>query len=139
MNRRNFFKILAAGTVGATLDIESLLIPKTLFKPHPAQIAFFNAPFEAGLFGIPYHQTNASMGTWLGIKRTLIPEIKSTREEWVHEPTEKDNEAKRFLEDAISNWGDQCDGPGETTLDSRRKEDISSKPKNPNFRRNTSN
>lgn len=31
------------------------------------------------LFGIPYHHSNASTGTWLGFSRTTTPEIRSNR------------------------------------------------------------
>lgn len=32
-----------------------------------------------GLFGIPYHHSNASTGTWLGFSRSTTPEIRSNR------------------------------------------------------------
>ena len=32
-----------------------------------------------GLFGIPYHHSNASTGTWLGFNRATTPEIRSSR------------------------------------------------------------
>lgn len=32
-----------------------------------------------GLFGIPYHHSNASVGTWLGFSRSTTPEIRSNR------------------------------------------------------------
>jgi len=59
--------LLASGVVGSTVDVDRLLwIPnrKVIFIPHPAQIAFF---------GIPYHENNATMGTWLGITRSIEP------------------------------------------------------------------
>lgn len=32
-----------------------------------------------GLFGVPYHHSNASTGTWLGFSRSATPEIRSNR------------------------------------------------------------
>lgn len=32
-----------------------------------------------GLFGIPYHDSNASTGTWLGFDRSTTPQIRATR------------------------------------------------------------
>src|SRR3972149_8479449 len=32
-----------------------------------------------GLFGVPYHHSNASTGTWLGFRRSTTPEIRSNR------------------------------------------------------------
>jgi len=32
-----------------------------------------------GLFGVPYHHSNASTGTWLGFTRSTTPEIRSNR------------------------------------------------------------
>lgn len=32
-----------------------------------------------GLYGVPYHHSNASAGTWLGFSRTTTPEIRSNR------------------------------------------------------------
>lgn len=32
-----------------------------------------------GLFGVPYHHSNASTGTWLGFPRSTTPEIRSNR------------------------------------------------------------
>lgn len=32
-----------------------------------------------GIFGIPYHHSNASTGTWLGFSRAVTPEIRSNR------------------------------------------------------------
>lgn len=32
-----------------------------------------------GLFGVPYHHSNASTGTWLGFSRATTPEIRSNR------------------------------------------------------------
>lgn len=63
LNRRNFLRLLALGVVGHELDIDRLLwVPgsKTIFIPSKAQIS---------LFGIPYHQTDASTGQWLGFSR----------------------------------------------------------------------
>lgn len=32
-----------------------------------------------GLFGVPYHHSNASAGTWLGFSRSITPEIRANR------------------------------------------------------------
>ena len=32
-----------------------------------------------GLFGVPYHHSNASAGTWLGFSRSTTPEIRANR------------------------------------------------------------
>jgi hypothetical protein len=32
-----------------------------------------------GLFGLPYHHSNASTGTWLGFNRATTPEIRANR------------------------------------------------------------
>src|SRR6185295_17575013 len=32
-----------------------------------------------GLFGVPYHHSNASSGTWLGFSRSTTPEIRANR------------------------------------------------------------
>ena len=32
-----------------------------------------------GLFGVPYHHSNASTGTWLGFCRSITPEISANR------------------------------------------------------------
>lgn len=32
-----------------------------------------------GLFGVPYHHSNASSGTWLGFSRSITPEIRANR------------------------------------------------------------
>lgn len=64
MKRRDFLKLLLATAAAEYVDYEKLLwIPgeKKIFIPES---------IDATLFGIPYHQTNASMGTWLGISRT---------------------------------------------------------------------
>lgn len=32
-----------------------------------------------GLYGVPYHHSNASVGTWLGLSRSTFPQIRSNR------------------------------------------------------------
>jgi hypothetical protein len=32
-----------------------------------------------GLYGVPYHHSNASVGTWLGFSRSTTPEIRASR------------------------------------------------------------
>ena len=32
-----------------------------------------------GLYGVPYHHSNASTGTWLGFSRSTTPEIRANR------------------------------------------------------------
>ncbi len=65
-NRRNFLQLLGLGAAGLVLDPEKLLwIPgqKTIFLP---------AIKPVSLYGIPYHQSNLSTGTWLGFSRSNI-------------------------------------------------------------------
>lgn len=68
MIRRDFLKYLLATPIATQLDVEKLLwIPeKTIFIPSIYQ-------FES-IYGIPYHQTDASMGTWLGFSRIMSME-----------------------------------------------------------------
>jgi hypothetical protein len=73
MNRRQLLKLLATGVTASIVDPEQLLWTpnKTIidlgaiYRPHPAQIAFIN--------GIPYHESNATIGTWMGITRSTEP------------------------------------------------------------------
>ena len=72
VNRRQFLRLLSLGVVVSTVDVEQLLwVPgkKTIFIPSEAQSAFITRTAQSKLWGIPYHQSNASMGTWLGIQR----------------------------------------------------------------------
>ena len=61
MNRRTFFKSLGAIFVSQyvpiTLDIQE--------------------PLPNWMYGIPYHQSNGTTGTWLGISRAVVPEFSS--------------------------------------------------------------
>lgn len=74
MNRRQLLKLLASGVVGLAsdvIDVDRLLWTpdsKTIFLPSDAQVVRFSA-----LWGIPYHQSDASTGTWLGITRSTEP------------------------------------------------------------------
>jgi hypothetical protein len=38
-----------------------------------------SGPNPVSLFGVPYHNNNASTGTWLGFDRALTPEIRASR------------------------------------------------------------
>lgn len=73
MKRRDFLKFLLSTPIAATIDVEKLLwVPeKTIFIPSDAQIAFFNRNKYPALWGIPYHESNGTTGSWLGIDRTL--------------------------------------------------------------------
>ena len=70
--RRFFFFGLAAG-VGLFLpDTKVKLAIDKLFVPTLKQAKFLNMPFGApmSLYGIPYHESNMSIGTWCGINRS---------------------------------------------------------------------
>lgn len=76
MERRTFLRLLALGAVATAIDPEELLwTPKrnVIYVPHPAQIAFFNQEEPLSLYGVPYHQSNAMAGIWMGITRTTEP------------------------------------------------------------------
>lgn len=76
MRRRDLLKLIVSGVVGHTLDIDRLLWEpnrKTIFLPTDAQVIFFNRKDYPALYGVPYHQSNASSGTWLGITRSVEP------------------------------------------------------------------
>lgn len=77
MNRRDFLKYLLATPIAAELDVEKLLwVPgeKKIFIPEPVLPEWFV------LFGgIPYHQSNASTGRWLGFERLH----KEVQDKWV--------------------------------------------------------
>lgn len=73
MNRRQLLKLLASGVVGSALDVDRLLwIPNTkkIFLPSDAQIVRLTSD---KLFDIPYHESNGTTGTWLGITRSTEP------------------------------------------------------------------
>jgi hypothetical protein len=66
--------------------VASQLIPEELlwtpprnriYVPHPAQVAFFNRPLtvQEKLWpgGVPYHVSDATVGTWLGVTRSVQP------------------------------------------------------------------
>lgn len=75
MRRRNFLRLLVTGVVGSHINVDQLLSNSEalsgLWKPHPAQLKFLNSPIPTALWGVPYHQSNASSGQWLGIHRGL--------------------------------------------------------------------
>ena len=65
MNRRTFIQLLSAGVVGFELDPERLLWTpgqKTIFIPPPRVVPLT-------IYGIPYHECNGAVGSWLGISR----------------------------------------------------------------------
>lgn len=68
MTRRELLKLISAGVIGSTVDIDKLLwIPgrKKIFIPSARQVAF--------LEGIPYHADTSTVGTWMGIVRSEHP------------------------------------------------------------------
>lgn len=82
MNRRQFLKTLIAVPLAAKLPdipisgtwgaVERSTVAQFASKPLTA-----TRPLTAQmLLGIPYHQSNASTGQWLGIPRAMHPEIK---------------------------------------------------------------
>jgi len=54
MNRREFIKSVIAGIITSQIPID--------IQPSSTPVS---------LFGIPYHEFNATSGTWLGIERSL--------------------------------------------------------------------
>lgn len=81
MDRRNFLKLLTSGATGLVLDPEKLLwIPgkRKFFLPSEKQVEFFNRTAEMKLYGIPYHESNASSDQWLGfIRKEACEEIRN--------------------------------------------------------------
>ena len=77
LNRRQLLKLLLSGVAGSIVDTDQLLWTpntKTIFIPHPKQVEFFNRPIDMDrLYGIPYHESNACAGTWMGIVRSTTP------------------------------------------------------------------
>lgn len=76
MDRRTALKLLLSGVAGSVIDTDQLLwtpARNRIYVPHPAQIAFFNQTEPLSLYGVPYHMSNASAGTWLGIVRSTTP------------------------------------------------------------------
>lgn len=57
-----------------------ITVPVTVNKPRFACGTITNS-----LMGVPYHQSNASMGTWLGFDRSTHPAFVS----WMH-PSQKE-------------------------------------------------
>lgn len=79
MDRRDFIKYLLATPIAAELDIEKLLWQptKTIWIPSQAQLDHMKNPNIPWLYGIPYHNFNASTRVWLGFDR-LHEEIQSS-------------------------------------------------------------
>lgn len=76
LNRRQLLKLLVSGVAGSVIDTDQLLwVPNRsrIYVPHPAQIEFFNRPDYATFLGVPYHMSNGSTGTWLGLQRSTTP------------------------------------------------------------------
>jgi len=68
MNRRSF--LILASCSGWIKKAFVEIPPKPLWYPHPKQLEFLNDDSYRVLYGIPYHHTDASTGTWLGISRS---------------------------------------------------------------------
>jgi len=68
MNRRGFIRTVTTVISGKVLGLDGI-VGKVIT----------NYRYPTSMYGIPYHQSNASMGTWLGITRTTYPQIISTR------------------------------------------------------------
>jgi len=85
MTRRQLLKLLLSSSIAEVIDVEKLLwIPGQMVSIPSRALTkeIMNQAFDASLLsltGIPYHQSNASTGTWLGFERTTHPEIKSKR------------------------------------------------------------
>lgn len=70
MNRRRFIEIALQTVAAAHVDVTSLLPDAPLWVPHPDQLLFFEeSKLPRLMLGIPYHQSNASIGSWLGFER----------------------------------------------------------------------
>jgi hypothetical protein len=67
MNRRIFLRALLAAPVAA-ICVPKIVPSVQAWKPHKAQLDFM---------GVPYHQSNASTGTWMGITRAETPEFRA--------------------------------------------------------------
>ena len=64
MKRRTFLGLLTVGLVGLKVN------PSPLWYPTQKQLDFINSSGDVRLYGIPYHMSDASTGTWLGISRS---------------------------------------------------------------------
>lgn len=66
MNRRAFLMTIAATLIPKVIRVSTPLLLN--YQPTPAQVKFFNQRDNVvSLYGIPYHQSNAGIGQWLGI------------------------------------------------------------------------
>lgn len=63
MTRRDLLKLLLSSAIAEAVDVEKLL-----WTPKPIIVA---PELPLSLYGIPYHQSNAFIGTWMGIERSL--------------------------------------------------------------------
>lgn len=71
ITRRGFLYLLAVAPIVAATSKTKPIHIETIWKPHPAQLKFFNeSELPMHLYGVPYHQSNGSSGEWLGISRT---------------------------------------------------------------------
>jgi len=74
MERRSFLKFLLSTPLAAVIDYEQLLWvkEKTIFIPPVRPVELYeNFVLETplSLYGVPYHQSNASTDRWLGFER----------------------------------------------------------------------
>jgi hypothetical protein len=72
MNRRSFIRQLFIGGIGTSAAIEHMLSGSQIL---------ISSDLPLSLYGVPYHQSNAHIGTWMGIQRSTYPQFSSGR--WV--------------------------------------------------------
>ena len=70
MDRRSFLGLLPLLPLALKVS-EVPVNNKFNYKPHPKQVEFYNQKDTVSLYGVPYHEHNASTGTWLGLSRSL--------------------------------------------------------------------
>lgn len=72
MNRRSFLKFLLSTPLALTVDVEKLLwVPKPIIT----------VPAMPSIYGVDWGLNDGTVGTWLGIKRSIYPQFKSA---WLH-------------------------------------------------------
>jgi hypothetical protein len=57
--------------------IKSLVLVPTVIAAGRVTMSIHSEPLPHHLYGIPYHQTDATIGTWLGIDRSTVPQFSS--------------------------------------------------------------